>query len=371
MEEARLSGELVPKSGTELLKFLKNWIIIEDPQEQVKAKKALQSIQVLATHTIVELETIYWWAKFKVWGCDAYALIEKEARVHLAPGRVAVKGVFVDLDRGAWVIWAEGREWITQHCQFLETYLLSVGIASSMIMINACTQTDQPQVQQQGKQPSNVFMRGLGMGRAATRSSHTDHVSLAADQLYECKPQVGTSVVTTSDGKASILSATEPICMIDDGEHVTEVELEAMEGWEFVDEMQVQQRVEVKDEVQTMTGAGGVEVKDEVQTMTGAGDAVQTFTGAGMDVQTSTDVGDDQSTDVRGVFVMKPIPTITLQGPQGRYEIPNPSTVEQAMRTPQAAKWDGVIRGHISTVERADARGREDTPISTHVTYQS
>eukprot|EP00966_Prymnesium_polylepis_P186755 4329204-Prymnesium_polylepis.1 len=62
MEEARMTGALTPKSGSALLKFLKEWIIIRDPQEQVKAKRALQSIQVLQTHTIVELETIFWWA---------------------------------------------------------------------------------------------------------------------------------------------------------------------------------------------------------------------------------------------------------------------------------------------------------------------
>ena len=62
MEEARITGQLVPKSGRALLKFLKDWIIIKDPQEQVKAKNALRTIQVLPTFTIVELETVYWWA---------------------------------------------------------------------------------------------------------------------------------------------------------------------------------------------------------------------------------------------------------------------------------------------------------------------
>eukprot|EP00966_Prymnesium_polylepis_P162183 3748206-Prymnesium_polylepis.2 len=32
MEEARITGQLVPKSGRALLKFLKDWIIIKDPR---------------------------------------------------------------------------------------------------------------------------------------------------------------------------------------------------------------------------------------------------------------------------------------------------------------------------------------------------
>ena len=55
------------------------------------------------------------------------------------------------------------------------------------------------------------------------------------------------------------------------------------------------------------------------------------------------------------------IPTIELVGPLGKYTMMNPSTVQQAMRTPQALQWDQIIRTHIAKVE---LDGAVPVPIS-------
>ena len=48
-------------------------------------------------------------SRLRVFGCDAYAHIAKEARIHLAPGTVSVKGVFVGVDGSKWLVLAHSR----------------------------------------------------------------------------------------------------------------------------------------------------------------------------------------------------------------------------------------------------------------------
>eukprot|EP00966_Prymnesium_polylepis_P324480 7380517-Prymnesium_polylepis.1 len=200
-------------------------------------------------------------------------------------------------------------------------------------MVDMQTQTEQLQLTSSKKRVPKTYARGLGMGRAATRSMNPDHMVMMS------YPQLVSTRVQNDAGEVTILSSAEVVHTMNEGGYVTEVEVEADEGCFFVD---------VQRGEQTMTGAGV-----DMQTLTGDGNDLQTMTGAGVEVQTSTDhdanvqtmTGADTGvqTIVRAAFAMKPVPMITLNGPQGQYEMPNPSTVEQAKRTPQAAQWDNCL----------------------------
>jgi hypothetical protein len=80
-------------------------------------------------------------SRLRVFGCDAYAHIAKEARDHLAPGVTAVKGVFVGVDGSKWLVFANSRIWETQNVHFYESPYIVKGIPSSKILVHASTQT--------------------------------------------------------------------------------------------------------------------------------------------------------------------------------------------------------------------------------------
>ena len=63
MAQYRLTGALLPNDGNSMLKFLEKWIIIEDEAEQRRARSALLDLVIAPSFTLVEVETVYWWAE--------------------------------------------------------------------------------------------------------------------------------------------------------------------------------------------------------------------------------------------------------------------------------------------------------------------
>lgn len=239
-------------------------------------------------------------SRLRVFGCDAYALIEKEARIHLAPGTTSVKGVFVGVEGSKWLVFANSRVWETQHVYFYESPYIVKGIPPSKLMVHASTQTVDTKVSDNTPHDMSASSKGAnkvyarndgGAGRAATRSSKPVHASLMTlSQAWERSvqglpvdmhhmwPQVyathaygeGTSKVHRARGGRHRAIDVYP--------SYSSMLIYAPDGMQFTDE-----------------------------------------------------VGPADDNPLQSVYAIRleSIPTITLEGPQGTYSMPNPSTWAQ------------------------------------------
>jgi hypothetical protein len=290
---------------------------------------------------------------FRTWFCQAYCLIEKEARVHLQPGTVSVKGRFIGVEGHKWVVFAEGRKWVTNHCKFYEQELISKGVPA-LLHMDSSTQTDtMPEEEAVVATPANVdaspavdmlglpekkthFQRGLGAfptrGRKVLNTLQFLDPAVIDSMMhawlpmtFDSKPMHGASY---SHSDERVVMSLGGVTMTVDPPTATEEE----------DGVWMSSAVEL---------AAGISISEP--------DAVEQI--AEWEVAMRSSGG-------RCMAAMGKVPTSKLMGPQGEYEMANPTTIRQAKQTPEWAQWKVVIEEHIAKVEREGARA---VPLSSAI----
>ena len=63
IDAARRTGTIVQGDGHSLLRFLRAWIIIDDPCVAAEARSALSTLTFGTTFTLENVEACYWWAE--------------------------------------------------------------------------------------------------------------------------------------------------------------------------------------------------------------------------------------------------------------------------------------------------------------------
>jgi hypothetical protein len=326
----------------------------------------------------------------------AYALIEKEARPHLMPGTVSVKGMFIGLEAGKWVIAAEGRRWVTNHCKFYEQHMIGRGMPALLQMCSS-TQTDSPP---EVEAVLSTDMSEDSITEAIAAVSKGDESLAQRRMLIEAcvhrprglnktmiaEVQAAVQLMCKTTGwPTDVLPARPAQFKRDLGPHVlrkrpgrvaavTTPSIDMKQAWAGLgcDESSMHSIGNQVVQERVMMCIGGVPMP--VENICEDLDEEGEWTSLDIDMEEVrvTDGKPDEGewmvaqSGGRVCVAVSRSPMLTLVGPQGEYQMSNPATVKQARKTPEWLLWKTAIEEHINKVER---EGAVPTPLSAAVAH--